>query len=108
MELLDQIETYLAQHRMPPSKFGRLAVGDPRFVEDLRGGRLPRARTCDRVKRYLDRWTAGIPETLDPVALVPARGDAVTTTTRANANAGTAARAGSVDEVAAPGFRSFG
>ena len=53
MELLDQIETYLAQHRMPPSKFGQLAVGDPRFVEDLRGGRLPRAKTCDRVRRYL-------------------------------------------------------
>lgn len=53
MELLDQIETYLAQHRMPPSKFGRLAVGDPRFVEDLRGGRHPRARTCERVRTYL-------------------------------------------------------
>lgn len=53
MELLDQIETYLAHHRMPPSKFGRLAVGDPRFVEDLRGGRLPRAKTCDRVRTYL-------------------------------------------------------
>jgi hypothetical protein len=53
MKLLDQIEIYLARHRMPPSKFGRLAVGDPRFVEDLRGGRMPRARTCDRVIRYL-------------------------------------------------------
>lgn len=55
MELLDQIEIYLAQQHMPPSKFGRLAVGDPRFVEDLRGGRHPRTKTCDRVKRYLDR-----------------------------------------------------
>lgn len=55
MELLDQIETYLAQQRMPPSKFGRLAVGDPRFVDDLRGGRLPRAKTCARVLRYLER-----------------------------------------------------
>lgn len=55
MELLDQIEAYFAQHRMPPSKFGRLAVGDPRFVKDLRGGRLPRAKTRERVKRYLDR-----------------------------------------------------
>lgn len=55
MELLDQIETYLAQHRMPPSKFGRLAVGDPRFVEDLRGGRSPRAKTCDRIRQYLKR-----------------------------------------------------
>lgn len=57
MELLEQIETYLAQHRMPPSKFGRLAVGDPRFVEDLRGGRLPRAGTCERVRRYLVELT---------------------------------------------------
>lgn len=55
MELLDQIETYLAQQRLPPSKFGRLAVGDPRFVKDLRGGRLPRAKTCARVLRYLER-----------------------------------------------------
>lgn len=55
MDLLNQIETYLALHRMPPSKFGRLVVGDPRFVEDLRGGRLPRMKTCDRVRRYLAR-----------------------------------------------------
>ena len=54
MELLDQIETYLAQTRMPPSKFGRLAVGDPRFVEDLRGGRLPRIRTRERVLSFLE------------------------------------------------------
>jgi hypothetical protein len=53
MDLLNQIETYLAQHRMPPSKFGRLAVGDPRFVDDLRGGRLPRPRTCERVHSFL-------------------------------------------------------
>lgn len=54
MELLDQIETYLAQHEMPPTKFGRLVVGDPRFVEDLRGGRMPRRRTCERVHLYLE------------------------------------------------------
>lgn len=59
MELLDQIETYLAQHRIPPSKFGRLAVGDPRFVDDLRGGRLPRARTCARVRSYLSQTSSG-------------------------------------------------
>lgn len=53
MDLLDQIECYLAQTHMPPSKFGRLAVGDPRFVEDLRGGRHPRPQTCERVRRYI-------------------------------------------------------
>jgi len=37
MELLEQIEEYLARTRTSPSTFGRLAVGDPRLVADLRG-----------------------------------------------------------------------
>jgi hypothetical protein len=53
MELLEQIETYLARTKTPPSKFGRMVVGDPRFVEDLRAGRCPRRRTQERVKLYL-------------------------------------------------------
>lgn len=53
MELLEQIETYLARTRVPPSKFGRVVVGDPRFVEDLRGGRLPRAKTREKVQLFL-------------------------------------------------------
>lgn len=55
MELLDQIETYLERSRISPSKFGRLVVGDPRFVNDLRCGRRPRRMTEERVKRYLAR-----------------------------------------------------
>ncbi|MBA4174438.1 MAG: hypothetical protein C0511_17735, partial [Hyphomicrobium sp.] len=53
MELLEQIEAYLARTRTPPSKFGRMAVGDPRFVDDLRAGRRPRRKTQERVMRYL-------------------------------------------------------
>lgn len=53
MKLLEQIESYLAQNRIPASRFGRLVMDDPRFVEDLRGGRHPRPRTCERVLRYL-------------------------------------------------------
>jgi len=53
MELLEQIEEYLARTRTSPSTFGRLAVGDPRFVVDLRSGRKPRRQTRDRVKLYL-------------------------------------------------------
>lgn len=53
MELLEQIETFLDRTRIPPSKFGRMAVGDPRFVEDLRSGRRPRDRTQQRVRAYL-------------------------------------------------------
>ena len=55
MDLLSEIEGYLARNAMPPSKFGRMAVGDPRFVQDLRGGRIPRRKTLERVKCYLRR-----------------------------------------------------
>ena len=35
MELLEQIEAYLVQSRVAPSRFGRLAAGDPRLVADV-------------------------------------------------------------------------
>ena len=51
MELLEQIETYLVRTKTPPSKFGRMAVGDPRFVETLGS-----SRTCVRaVSRGVER-----------------------------------------------------
>jgi len=53
MELLNEIETYLSRTGLAASKFGRLAVGDPRFVEDLRSGRRPRRKTLERVSCYL-------------------------------------------------------
>ena len=53
MELLEQIEEYLVQTRTSPSTFGRLAVGDPRFVKDLRAGRRPRTGTRLRVLTYI-------------------------------------------------------
>jgi hypothetical protein len=37
-----------------PARFGRDAVGDPRFVFDLRKGREPRPRTIARVLAYLE------------------------------------------------------
>ncbi|MEG3155151.1 hypothetical protein [Sphingomonas sp. RB1R13] len=40
---------------MPPTRFGRESVGDPRFVFDLRSGREPRQATISKVLRYLDR-----------------------------------------------------
>ncbi len=54
MELLEQIEAYLAQTRTSPSTFGRLAVGDPRLVADLKSGRRPRRRTEERLRGYLN------------------------------------------------------
>ena len=38
MHLLRMIEQYLRRTGTPPTRFGRDAVGDPRFVGDLRNG----------------------------------------------------------------------
>ena len=51
--LLRQIERYIRESGMPPTRFGREAVGDPRFVHDLRLGREPRPKTAARVVAWL-------------------------------------------------------
>ena len=53
MEILDQIEAYLAATKMAPSTFGRRAAGDPRLVFDFKQGRRPRKCTEERISRYL-------------------------------------------------------
>jgi 2,4-dienoyl-CoA reductase-like NADH-dependent reductase (Old Yellow Enzyme family) len=60
MDLLEQVESYLAQTRVPPSTFGRMALGDPRFVDDLRAGRKLRRKTQERVRCYLMRARSGV------------------------------------------------
>lgn len=56
--LLRQIEKFLSQTDMPWTKFGRLAAQDPRFVADLRNGRLPRAITEARVEAFMAGYRA--------------------------------------------------
>lgn len=51
--LLIEIEQYLQTRGLSATRFGRLAVKDPRFVEDLRQGRSPRRRTLERVSAYM-------------------------------------------------------
>jgi len=52
-QLLEQIEQYLMRTKLSPTRFGRMAVGDPRFVTDLRAGRKPRLGTMEKVSAYL-------------------------------------------------------
>ncbi|HYE52107.1 MAG TPA: hypothetical protein VEB20_21100 [Azospirillaceae bacterium] len=54
--ILQPIEQYLARSGLSASAFGRLAVGDPRFVFDLREGRECRRATRDRVRAWLRRF----------------------------------------------------
>jgi hypothetical protein len=53
MHLLSMIEKHLQRTGTPRTRFGREAVGDPRFVDDLRNGREPRPATIARVTDYL-------------------------------------------------------
>lgn len=57
--LLHHIEHYLRATRTSPARFGREALGDSRFVFDLRDGREPRMPTVVRVLAYLEARDTG-------------------------------------------------
>ncbi|TAD81914.1 MAG: hypothetical protein EAY70_04240 [Sphingomonadales bacterium] len=56
--LLRTIETFLREHAMPATKFGRLVAHDPRFVLDLRMGRTPRRETELRTRAWMQGYAA--------------------------------------------------
>jgi hypothetical protein len=56
--LIRKIEQFLRRHDMPATKFGRLAVRDPRLVLDLRNGREPRSRMEARVEHFMNTFGA--------------------------------------------------
>lgn len=57
--LIRTIEKFLREHDMPATKFGRLAAHDPRFVLDLRMGRIPRAATEKRTRQWMEDYARG-------------------------------------------------
>lgn len=48
-----EVEKFLRRSNMPPTKFGRLAVNDPRLVMDLRNGREPGSRVTRRIVDFI-------------------------------------------------------
>jgi hypothetical protein len=97
MNLLVTIERHLRRRAVPPSRFGREATGDPRFVFDLRRGREPRPHMAARVLGFIAHSEAASPAPV-PTAKPDAAGAASVATTRAVAgtkawhNAAAAAR----------------
>lgn len=51
--MLREVEQFLVLTGKSPSRFGRQALGDPRFVFDLRNGRSPREETARRVSAII-------------------------------------------------------
>ena len=61
--LIRKVEKFLREHDMAATKFGRLAAHDPRFVLDLRMGRIPRAKTEKRTLQWMATYEAACPTT---------------------------------------------
>jgi hypothetical protein len=53
MTTLHEIESFMRIKQVPPTRFGREVVNDPRLVFDLRRGREMGKRTRGRVEAYL-------------------------------------------------------
>ena len=56
--LLHRIESFLRKTGMPPTRFGREAVRDPRLVHDLRRGRTAGDAMLARVIAYIEGHSA--------------------------------------------------
>ncbi|HEX8555914.1 MAG TPA: hypothetical protein VF695_14505 [Sphingomonas sp.] len=56
--LLTKIKLFCDRTAMPRTKFGRLAVSDPRLVDDLRRGRRPGASIVARAERFMAEYHA--------------------------------------------------
>ena len=55
MNLLRRIEIHMRRGAISATRIGREAMGDPRFVLDLRNGRELRPATRDRFVAWLER-----------------------------------------------------
>ncbi|MGE4323400.1 MAG: hypothetical protein AB7E60_10280 [Sphingobium sp.] len=54
--LLRAIEKFLRENNIPPTRFGRESVRDPRLVSDLRNGREPRDPVRKRIEHFMNSY----------------------------------------------------
>lgn len=58
--LLRTIETFIRENEIPPTRFGRESVCDPRLVHDLRRGRQPGERMRRRVEHFMNTYRRSV------------------------------------------------
>ena len=51
-----QVAAFLRRSRLTPTELGARAVGDRKFLGDMRRGRSPRLATADRVLEFMDAY----------------------------------------------------
>lgn len=64
MTLLQEIEAFLADTGMSATSFGKLALNDPPFVQQLRKGRDLKLSTAEKVRAFM----AGYERTAEPAS----------------------------------------
>lgn len=72
-----RVETFLVDHGMSPTRFGRTACNDSRFVIDLRNGRSPDYQTRVKVEAWMADFEAaakGLAEAADNVPVIDMAG----------------------------------
>lgn len=58
MDIIAEVESFLAKHKISDWRFGELAVNDRHFVRQLRTGREPRRGTVARVRTFMATYRA--------------------------------------------------
>ncbi len=53
MHINYHVERFLRQSGLSPTKFGRIAAGDPRLVHDMRNGREIGERMANRLRGFM-------------------------------------------------------
>lgn len=59
MHITRLIERFLRDQDLPPTKFGRLAAGDPRLVLDIRMGRQIRPEMEIKLRSFMAAYGSG-------------------------------------------------
>lgn len=52
-ELISDIEAFCQAHKMPPTRFGELALNDKPFIDQLKNGRRLWPETEAKVRRFM-------------------------------------------------------
>ncbi len=54
-----RIREFLEHTRLSPTRFGRMALGDPNLLRQIESGRSLTLRTADRILAFVDEWESG-------------------------------------------------
>lgn len=58
--LIRTVEKFMREFGVPPTRFGRESIRDPRLVHDLRQGREPSERVKRRIEHFMNTYRRSV------------------------------------------------